>query len=74
MKVSRIICFIIILLAVSEIFPSVEAKHSAMWYKNWLTCDVCWLWAETMRQLIVRPEYAKGLKGLLWFICAARYS
>jgi hypothetical protein len=45
-----------------------------VWYKNWLTCDVCIGWAETFKTIATKEMYLKMLKGLMWTLCTLENS
>ena len=59
-------------LTVSNLYhesPRVET-HATIWYKNWLTCDICKTWVLTFKDIATLDDYTKALKGLLWMVCA----
>ena len=53
--------------------PMVQS-HNEIWYKNWLTCDICGTWATTLQTLVKDEHYVKSFKGLSWFACSTQYS
>jgi hypothetical protein len=48
--------------------------HNTVWYKNWVTCEVCSTWATTMKTLATDAHLVKSFKGFAWFTCSTQYS
>ena len=57
----------------SSSHPIVES-HRTLWYKNWLTCEVCNTWSATFQTIITDPHKVKAVKGFLWATCSVQYS
>lgn len=48
--------------------------HEPEWYRNWLTCNTCYGFADILKAEVNEIQNVKALKGALWFGCAFYYS
>lgn len=45
-----------------------------IWYKNWLTCEICNIWVTTLKDLMIFDHHIKAFKAFLWMVCVTQFS
>ena len=48
--------------------------HNKVWYKNWVTCEICGTWTDTLKEQATDKIMVKSFKGFAWFMCSTQYS